>query len=312
MIRTAFGRTSLLVAAAALLAACGQGNPGVPGTEPVAPGCPQPTRIGVLKADQRPTAVIRCTAVRELIAGEGEWQFAVTSRATDLDLLVRLLRQGSEPQGGGMCPAILVLPTEVTLQIEGERLTVPTATNSCGQTTEPVQQAFSALHWTEVSRTRIAQLRPQAAVDGGCEYGKDVLAIADGQPGQPGQPAGATAAGSGPALTGTGALQVCRYRSVYPDGWTVGSNQVVDGEPQSGGTIDAATAEQVRQALARTSSAAACDRSHSTFAVLRDGPGIVYVELDGCLRVLVDERNWRQGDQALVLLISARSRATST
>jgi hypothetical protein len=263
----------------------------------------------VLKADQRPTAVIRCTAVRELIAGEGEWQFAVTSRATDLDLLVRLLRQGSEPQGGGMCPAILVLPTEVTLQIEGERLTVPTATNSCGQTTEPVQQAFSALHWTEVSRTRIAQLRPQAAVDGGCEYGKDVLAIVDGQPGQQ---AGATATGPGAALTGTGALQVCRYRSVYPDGWTAGSNQGVDGEPRSGGTIDAARAEQVRQALARTGPAAACDRSHSTFAVLRDGPEIVYVELDGCLRVLIDEHDWRQADQALVLLISARSRATST
>jgi hypothetical protein len=184
---------ALAAVAVLLLAGCGPTGSvdGVAATVPPERllDCP-PTTVGeTLPADATPTAVLRCDRRDELVPGDGEWTFDVRSRATaGLDRLVTALRLPSEQMANELCTAELRLPTVVLLEFDTHLLPVVTPKDECAKTRPEVLAAYEALTWTEVTRTRVAQTRSEAAVAAGCERWKDVLAIEapTARPGGPG------------------------------------------------------------------------------------------------------------------------------
>lgn len=296
-------RTGLGIAVAGLLlAGCGSasGVDGVAATVPPArlADCP-PTTVGeTMPPAAAPTAVLRCERRTELVPGDGEWTFDVRSRATaGLERLVAALRLPNEPRANEVCTMDLRLPTVVLLEFSTHLLPVVTPKDECGKTRAEVLDAYRALRWTEVSRTRGTQVRSEAAVAGGCEVWKDMLAI-EAPTARPGGPGGVAALPAGQA-------RVCRYHSVYPPGWTPdAAGQVVTGQPESGFTASPAQATDVVAAIGAAGPAGRCTRTHTTFAIVHLGDGEVYVELDGCLRILAEDGTLRQGTQDLATLLT--------
>jgi hypothetical protein len=129
-----------------------------------------------------------------------------------------------------------------------------------------------------------------------CDGWKDMLAIS-----------ARDSAGGGPgALLAPGAsVKVCLYRSSYPAGWSPSSNTEVGGEPEGGGQLPAATADRVAALLRAAGPAARCRSRHERFAVVFSEPEPLYVELDGCFRILAPDDSLRQGSQPLADLLAA-------
>jgi hypothetical protein len=298
------GRAGLAIAAVAglLLAGCGPAGSADGLAVTVPPerlaDCP-PTTVGeALPTDALLTAVLRCDRRNELVPGDGEWTFDVRSRATaGLERLVAALRLPSEPMANEFCTAELRLPTVVLLELDTRLLPVVTPKDECGKTRPEVIEAYRALTWTEVHRTRVAQVRSEAAVVAGCEVWKDVLAI-EAPTARPGGPGGVAA----PPAAQT---RICRYRSVYPPGWTPDAvGEVVEGRPEGGFTASPTQVADVVEAIDGAGPAARCVRTHTTFAIVQLGTDQAYVELDGCLRILAPDGTLRQGTHDLATLLT--------
>jgi hypothetical protein len=264
-----------------------------------------------LAADVEVSAVVQCTGSREEVPGEGEWSFTIRERATgsQVDALVAALRLPSEPPSSGFCTSELRLPVMVDLATTSGPMTVATPKNACGQTRTEVSDAYQALHWVEVSRTRGQQERPEAAVTAGCDRWKDMLALSAGD-----------ARGGGPSTVlppapGAADLRVCVYRSDYPAGWTPSSRSVVDGDPVGGGPLTAADLGRIGELLSSAGPAQACTSRHSQFAVVtavsEQSFEPLYVELDGCLRFLAPDGTLRQGGPELAALLTQATNAPS-
>jgi hypothetical protein len=296
-------RAGLAIAALAglLLAGCGPAG-SVDGLAATVPperlaDCPPSTVGEQLPRDAAPTAVLRCDRRNELVPGDGEWTFDVRSRATaGLDPLVAALRLPSEPMAYEYCTAEERLPTVVLLEFSTGLLPVVTPRDECGDTRPEVAAAYLALTWTEVHRTSGAQVRSEAAV-AACDLWKDALAIE--------APTARAGGPGGVAAPPAGETRVCRYRSVYPRGWTPEAvGVVVDGQPDSGFTASPAQAADVVAAIDGAGPAARCERAHTAFAVVRLGDRPAYVELDGCLRILAPDGTLRQGTHDLATLLA--------
>jgi hypothetical protein len=256
-----------------------------------------------LADDTEPTAVLRCIETTEHVAGDGEWSVTVRQRATGptLQTLLAALRQPSEPRTADTCTLELRYPREVELETASGIMSATAPTDSCGQTTFAVVRAFQQLDWVEVSRVRGHQLRPEALVAAGCDAWKDMLAISakDSHPEGPGE-----------LVPDHAAVRVCTYRSTYPAGWTPSSNEEVDGEPVGGGPLSAADSATVARLLGAAGPAAACDQVHHMFAVVfvaESAQDTLYVELDGCRRILASDGSLRQGEQELSDLLASAS-----
>jgi hypothetical protein len=298
-------RAGLAIAAIAGLAVAGCG-PVVTKGEPavtVAPrqlaDCPPTTTGEAIPLDAVPTAVLRCDRRTERVPGDGEWTVDVRDRATaGLDRLVATLGLPSERRPTDqVCGADVRLPTGVLLEFGTRMLPVVTPKDACGKTRPEVHDAYEALTWTEVSRTRVVQVRSEAAVAAGCHWWRDEVAI-QGPTARPGGPGGVAA----PAA---GAVRVCRYRSVYPLGWTPdAAGAVVDGRPASGFTASPAQAADLVAALDRAGPAARCTLPHTAFAVVFLGDEQAYVELDGCQRILAPDGTLRRGTHDLAALLA--------
>jgi hypothetical protein len=263
-----------------------------------------------LATDVEVSAVVQCTGSREEVPGEGEWSFTIQEQATgaQVDDLVRALRLPSEPPTSGACAAILRGPVTVDLETTSGPMTVATPEDACGQTRTEVSDAYQALHWVEVSRTRGQQARPEAAVAAGCDESKDMLALISGN---------ARAGGPDtvlPEVPGGADLRVCLYRSVYPPGWTPSGNFVADGEPLGGGNLVVADLERLTKLLSSAGPAPACTIRHTRFAVVtavsEQSFEPLYVELDGCLRVMALDGTLRQGDPQLAALLTRATNAS--
>ena len=293
---------AIVAVAGLLLVGCGPTG-AVDGTATTVPperlaDCP-PTTVGEpLPTDAFPTAVLTCDRRKELVPGDGEWTFDVRNRATAaLDQLVAALRLPSEPMANELCTADLRLPTVVLLELSTRLLPVVTPKDSCGKTRPEVLDAYRALRWTEVSRTPVAQARSEAAVAAGCDVWKDMLAIE--------APTARLGGPGGVAAPPAGATRVCRYRSLYPPGWTPDkAGEVVDGQPEGGFTASPSQAADVVAAIGGAGPAARCKRTHGTFAIVQLGDDQAYVELDGCLRILAPDGTLRQGTSDLAALLA--------
>jgi hypothetical protein len=100
-------------------------------------------------------------------------------------------------------------------------------------------------------------------------------------------------------------VKVCLYRSSYPAGWTPRGNTVVDGEPEGGGQLAGTTVGRVAALLRAAGPASRCRSRHSRFAVVFSKPEPLYVELDGCFRILAPDDGLRQGSEELADLLAA-------
>jgi hypothetical protein len=168
--------------------------------------CPSsPPPVTAWAGTDLPTAVFRCFSELEHVAGDGEWQVNVKSRATaGLAALVATLRLPSlPPVSGQSCTANLVLPVQVLLEVGGRTLMVKAPTDSCGQSRSEFLTAYGALTFVEVSRRRVNRVRTEAAVVGNCDRWKDMLDI-EADRGLTGGP--------GKLLDGARPLHVCRFR----------------------------------------------------------------------------------------------------
>lgn len=277
------------------------GRPGEAAQDEVPQGCPQlpPPRGEALSRDEVPTAVLECMADVEIVPGDGEWSTAVRRRAIGgLPALVAALRLPSQPRTDGACTMELRMPVLVQLEVGGERVRVATPRDPCGKTRPEVVHAYQALSWQTQGRTRVTRLRPEAAVKAGCEPWKDMVASTAHE---------ARTAGPGDVFAGFRTVGVCRYRSNYPAGWVDDGRSTIAGTPESGEVLGIAASAEVVKLLAAAGPAAECGRPHRRFAVLERGGGTeVYVELDGCLRILAPDNTLRQGDARLASLLDGR------
>jgi hypothetical protein len=256
-----------------------------------------------MPAGATPTAVLRCDTRRELVRGDGEWLIEVRERATDVGALVAALNLPSLPRTDDPCSMEGRGPLSVLVEVGGSTLLVASPTDACGKVRLEVEAAFTALHWTEVSRRPLRRERSEAAVAGGCDVQSDELATSA---------AYADPDGPGPVLAPSAETHVCRYRSVYPRGWSRWdwtrqnrSGPAVDGEPQSGFRASESQVAEIGAKLAAAWPAAPCEAVHTSFAVIRQGEtSLTFVELDGCHRILAPDGTLRQGDAELARLLT--------
>ena len=101
-------------------------------------------------------------------------------------------------------------------------------------------------------------------------------------------------------------MKICLYRSVYPGGWSPSSNTVVDGEPwarrqlQAGRVDRLASSWRMRELPTRGAVYARALRRR-----VRGRGEALYVELDGCYRIMAADGTLRQGNRALADLLAA-------
>ena len=214
---------------------------------------------------------------------------------------VTALRLPTEPPlSKGSCTLEERHPGVVLLDLGSELRSVAPPTDSCRKIRPEVVDAYAALRWTEVSRTRVLRLRSQSALAAGCDLGEDIYFF---------YAQIRRAGGSGGVEAPAGPVRVCRYRSTYPPGWTAEAQVSVDAEPLSGYTANPRQAAEIAAAVNAAGPAPDCTLRHTGFAVVALGTEEVVVELDGCLRILAPDGTLRQGDRGLVTLLAAGSAA---
>lgn len=262
-------------------------------------------QLPLLARDVEVVAVLECAGGATHVAGQGEHKVSRVRRASGAQIgpLAAALKLPAGPRTDGACTADLRYPLSVFVETgAGQVLHVATPRDGCGHPLPAVVRAWQRLVWVVVSEQVGEQTRPEAAVVAGCEGWKDMLAITDtAGSGGSGTPTRIT----GPALAASGPLHVCVYESRYPKDWSPGDNRVVDGLPIGGGALSADQASDLAGRLNALWPASPCHAVHQRFAVLT-APGVdaVYVELDGCLRVLTADGAFRQGNAEVTAAVT--------
>jgi hypothetical protein len=155
--------------------------------------------------------------------------------------------------------------------------------DECGHLRKEVLAAADGVHWTEVASRRLRQITPQGALDSGCAADwKDMPAIE-----------GADAAarhgrGTLDTMAKATSVHACTYRITERGDVPVGSFE-------AGRTLDAAAWQAVLQTLESAPAASdGCTIPGQRFTVLSDAASrSLYVELDGCRRVLTPDSGLR-------------------
>jgi hypothetical protein len=272
------------VTVALLAAGCanaGTAPGGTPEVNPTWDSCPTtraaPDAGGDLPRlgdDFTPVAVTICaTGPRAAVAG-GEDLVATEQRSDDVAALVAALRLPDEERTSGACTLDLpIVPWFALHDAQGRWVRPGVPVDACGKPRIEVREAIAALPLTTVTRRKVGEVTSSAAAAAGCEQRwADMIAVEAGD--------GSTApppAGYAPAPDAE--VRVCVYR-VPPAERDSGKPA---GEFVAGGPLTSAEWAAVRRALPSGTPAARCGTPANRFAVLA---GEVYVELDGCRRVL--------------------------
>lgn len=248
--------------------------------------CPEAGRVAPLPSAEEVTGVLRCLRSTEHDPADGQWAVILEQRVpvTSATDLLSALALPSEHRSDGACAAIGVLPTTVELETTSGPVTVDPPQDSCQLPRREVLRAYWALPWETTRTTRTERLRSEAALAAGCEAWKDMITI-DGARARPGV--------AGPLVDGAAPVSVCLFRSTGPDGEPTGGRQLTGDE-----------AQRLAMLLAAAGPAAACAATHTSFAVIGTSTP-VYVELDGCLRILAPDNTIRQGGVELTSLLRA-------
>jgi hypothetical protein len=249
-----------------------------------------------------PVAAVICAVVPEKRADGGTDLVAIEERATDIAALVEALRLPDERSTDGVCDLSLVSPPWLALVDAGGRWIRPGVPfDACGKPRIEVREATEALTLTRVSTRGLRQIESAAAAATGCGQGWADMVWVTTQD-------GSVAPGPIDELrVWADELRVCVF--------AVPAEQQRSGKPAGdfvrGGPLTPARRDAVERALLAAGPAVPCDTPAGRFALVSRPDhthGEIYVELDGCRRILVSpvdtEPVLAQGDAALAALLA--------
>ncbi|MEV4122471.1 hypothetical protein [Micromonospora sp. NPDC049645] len=272
----------------------------VPSPETPAPAGSDP-RIGYIDPAFTPVAAVICG--REIRPGPdgGQEQVATERHAKEITSLLAALRLPSQQTGGNVaCTLDMIVPPWLALVDEQTRWLRPSLpTDSCGKPRAEVLAALTGPQWTTVDTRTIRQVGSAAAEAAGCAQQWTDMVWVEARDRRPGPPGQAAAPAAGP-------LRLCVYE--VPESIQGGDKPA--GDFVYGGPLPADRQAGVLRALSNRRAVVDCATPATRFAVLRplDGTGPDrYVELDGCLRFLVNPptggAHIGQGDDTLAALL---------
>jgi hypothetical protein len=295
------------LAVALLAAGCataGTAPGGAPEVHPTWDGCPESRSapdgeaidLPRLGDDFTPVAVTVCaTGPRSAPAG-GEDMVATEQRGADVEALVAALRLPDEERTDGACTLDLpIVPWFALHDAQGRWVRPGVPVDACGKPRIEVRDALAGLKLTTVTSRKVGEITSAAAAAAGCVQRWADMVSVEARDERTAPPP------TGYAPAPDAAVRVCVYR-VPPAEQSSGKP---GGDFVAGGPLTPAEWAAIRTALPSGTPAARCDTPANRFAVLSvSAPGEVYVELDGCRRVLIADRGGLlQGTPELVGLL---------
>ncbi|GAA2335663.1 hypothetical protein [Dactylosporangium salmoneum] len=231
-----------------------------------------------LPDDFAPVAVVLCAMEIQDGPGGAKNQARVERRTTDVRELTAALRlPGLRPPADAACSLeAVILPFFAVLDAGGHWLQPGVAGDGCGHPRIEVRNALQHLHSTVVSSTVINEIESSAAAQSGCaQRYTDMVGTVTSDAG---------AKLDGPFEPATSDVRLCIY--------TVPASEQGSAKPagdfERGGPLAAAAWAELRAAMLAAGPAAPCTAHAGRFAMFQpagNGPGGVWVELDGCHRM---------------------------
>ncbi|HEX8631225.1 MAG TPA: hypothetical protein VF755_23955 [Catenuloplanes sp.] len=248
-----------------------------------------------------PANVIVCGEQPERRADGGQDMVATESRADDVAALVAALRLPDAPPNNGSCTLDLPgVPWFAVLDAQGRWVRPGLPLDECGKIRIEVRDAVAGLKLTRLKTRVISELESGEAAASGCgQTSSDLVSAHSG---------GVTFNRLTDAPRWAGKqVRLCTYR--------VPAKEKGLGKPTGqltrGAVLPADRTGEIEKALKAAGAARTCGKHASQFAVLAAADGsseTVYVELDGCQRILVDGPSGRpalgQGGAALTGLLN--------
>jgi hypothetical protein len=239
------------------------------------------------------SAVLCLTAPRQRATG-GTDLVATEKRADDVAALVAALRlPDEEPTTGACTMELITVPWLALLDADGRWIRPGVPVDSCRKPRIEVRTALDRLRTTTVSSRVVQEIESDRAAATGCgqTWADMVWVVGQTSGGQHDIP-GDLAAANVP-------VNLCVFR--------VPASERGGGKPagrfESGRKLPAGTWVTVRRELTASGPAAPCRTPASRFALLRPPTGLIYVEADGCRRVLINDVALRQGSPKLISLL---------
>ncbi|WP_430782850.1 hypothetical protein [Actinoplanes sp. G11-F43] len=247
----------------------------------------------------QPVAAVICAVGTRERPGGGTEIVASESRATGLGALLAGLRLPDATVGAEVCTMDLPsVPWLVLVDADGRWIRPGVPIDECGKPRTEYREAFYALTTTEVSSRVIGLAESDGAASSGCAQTWGDMAWAMGGTGND----FATTLAPLPATT---TVQRCVYFVPEAERGTAKPA----GDFRAGGPMPAAEWTVIRAEIeASAPASAACATPASGFAVLQfGGGGILYVEKDGCRRILVEpptgSTGYRQSSDRLTTIL---------
>jgi hypothetical protein len=238
----------------------------------------EPFGLPLLGDDFAPVAVTVCGTGPASAPAGGESLVATERRAGSVHALVVALRLPDEPPADGACTLDLVtMPWFALHDAQGRWVRPGVPTDACGKPRREVREAFDALTFETVSSRKVGEITSSGAAAADCsQRWADMVDVQSRFGGTAAPPAGYAPPADAP-------VRACVYR--VPPGERGSAKPA--GDFTAGGALTAGEWAAIRRALPSGTPAKPCDTPADRFAVLSTGgAGEVYVELDGCRRVL--------------------------
>ncbi|GAA3199977.1 hypothetical protein ACFO1B_49810 [Dactylosporangium siamense] len=260
---------------------------------------PQPVELPRLPGDFAPVEVVVCAWEIQTRADGGQDQVMLERRGSKVDALTAALRLPDAPHTDGACDMMLRgVAWFAVLDAAGRWLRPGIAADACGQVRIEVQDAVNRLELRTVATTVLGEVKSAAAARSGCqqEWSDMVGAVTASGPTpmeRPFEPPGRD-------------MRLCLY-TVPPS--EQGSTKP-GGRFEKGDTLSTQAWTDLRAAMLPAGPAQPCAAHASRFALFQpvdNLSGEVYVELDGCHRMLWSGPSGdalRQGTAALAEQIS--------
>ncbi|GAA0581461.1 hypothetical protein GCM10010172_78050 [Paractinoplanes ferrugineus] len=256
-------------------------------------GSAEPFGLAKLDDSFAPVSAVLCRSTPVRRPAGGEDMVAAEDRATDITSLVKALRLPDERRTDGACTADLVLaPWLALVDASGRWIRPGVPVNSCGKPRPEFRDALAELRTQRVSGRTLSTTLTDGAAAAGCEqtWADMVWAV------------GLTGGGKGtPDRTlaaDDASVRVCVFQ-VPPE--ERGSGKPA-GQFKSGGKLAPGEWAAVKKELAAAGTPAECTTPASRFAVLYAPDVELYVEADGCRRVLNDNA-LRTGSPKLLSIV---------
>jgi hypothetical protein len=258
----------------------------------------EPLGMPWLPAGFTPVAAVVCVRAPQQRAGGGQDLVLLEQRATSVERLTGTLRLADQPPTNGACTADLVGVVWFAMLDAGGRWVRPgVAVDPCGKPRIEVRDALEKLETTTVATTVLAEIESSAAAKAGCSQSW-------------GEMVGISAAerreDKGAFDPPTAGMRLCLY--------TVPASEQGTGKPagafERGGVLTDQAWTDLRRRMLAAGPIVPCTTHAGRFAVFRPagGGGEVYLELDGCRRLMFDGPAgsvFRQADATLADLVSA-------